>query len=190
MPLHESGRWEFLSRVEVSPTGTLVGYAAIFDVPTARQDQFPGTETIARGAFTQALADPNLAARATVDHSLATIGLLGTTAAGTLQLTQDEKGLKYEILLPNTQTGNDMRELVNRGDVQGASFLAKMDRSTIERTADGVVHHNFPQILDVCITAMPAYPETSVAARTSATPQSLRAQLASIRANVLLKEMK
>lgn len=182
----DQARWGFVSRVEVSATGTLVGYAAIFGVPTARQDQFPGTETIARGAFTKALNDPDLAARATVDHSLATIGLLGTTAAGTLKLTQDETGLKYEISLPNTQTANDLRELVNRGDVQGASFLAKMDRSTIERTADGVVHHNFPQLLDVCITAMPAYPETSVAARTSTTPQTLRAQLASIRAKVML----
>jgi hypothetical protein len=180
-----SNRWEFVSRAELSPEGKLVGYAAVFGVPTSKQDQFPGTETIARGAFTQALA-AGTNVRATVDHSTGTAGLLGTTGAGTLRLSQDDVGLRYEIDLPDTTTARDVAALVARGDVPGASFMARMDRSTIERTDAGVVHHNFPELLDICITAMPAYAETSVAARTS-TEQPLRAQLASIRARVMMK---
>lgn len=177
-----SNRWEFVSRAEVSPEGILSGYAAVFDVPTNKQDQFPGTETIARGAFSDALTlGSNV--RATVDHSTGTVGLLGCTQAGTLRLSQDEVGLRYEIDLPGTQTGRDIQALVQRGDVRGASFLARMNRGTIERTASGVVHHDFPELLDICITAMPAFVETSVAART-ASEQSLAGQLAMIRHRV------
>jgi hypothetical protein len=178
-----SNRWDFVSRAEVSPEGKLTGYAAVFGVPTSKQDQFPGTETVARGAFTEALkATGNV--RATVDHSMGTADLLGTTDAGTLRLSQDDVGLRYEIDMPDTTTARDLMALVARGDVHGASFMARMDRATIERTAAGVVHHNFPELLDICITAMPAYAQTSVAARTGL-ERTLRAQLASIRARVL-----
>ncbi len=183
-----SNRWEFVSRAEASAEGVLSGYAAVFDVPTSKQDQFPGTETIARGAFTEALKAPGNV-RATVDHSTGTAGLLGTTEAGTLRLSQDEVGLRYEIDLPDTSTGRDLAALVARGDVRGASFMAKMNPGTIERTAAGVVHRDFPLLLDICVTAMPAYVETTVAART-AQEQTLRAQLASIRARVMMKGTK
>jgi HK97 family phage prohead protease len=160
----------------------------VFGVPTSKQDQFPGTETIARGAFTEALKRPGNV-RATVDHSMGTAGLLGTTDAGTLRLSQDDYGLRYEVDLPDTATARDLAVLVARGDVRGASFMARMDRATIERTEAGVVHHNFPELLDICITAMPAYAETSVAARTGS-GQTLRAQLATIRARVMMRGSK
>lgn len=172
-------RWEFISRAAVSDSGTLHGYAALYDVPTTKQNQFPGTETIGRGSF-DAVLDLGEDVRATVDHSLSTIGLLGSRTAGTLRLTSDDTGLGYEIDAPDTQTGRDIRTLVSRGDVRGASFLAAMNRATIERTAGGVIHRSFNQLFDVCITAMPAYDETSVAARTAA-GHSLAAQLAAIR---------
>lgn len=181
-------RWEFVARAEMPAPGILSGYAAVFDVPTTKQDQFAGSEQIARGAFTQALAAPGNI-RATVDHSTGTPGLLGTTNAGTLRLSQDGYGLRYEIDLPDTALARDLACLVARGDVCGASFMARMDRTTIERTDTGVIHHNFPELLDICITAMPAYVETSVAARTSA-QQSLRAQTASIRARVMMRGIK
>jgi HK97 family phage prohead protease len=180
-----------VSRTEVSPAGTLVGYAAIFDMPTVRQDQFPGSETIARGAFTAALARADLAVRATVDHSPGTLGLLGTTDAATLKLSQDDRGLRYEITLPDTATARDLRELVGRGDVRGASFMASMDRSTIERTDSGVIHHNFPELIDICVTASPAYAQTSVAARTaSRNAARVRDQLIRARARSLGLEAK
>lgn len=178
-----SSRFEFISRAEVSDSGTLSGYAAVFDVPTTKQSDYPGSETIARGAFTKALGS-DLNVRATVDHGMGSVGLLGTTQAGTLKLSQDDVGLRYEIDLPDTSTARDVRALVARGDIRGASFMATVDRSTMERSSSGVVHRTFPMLLDICVTAMPAYSETSVAARTSS-QRSLRAQAASIRAKVL-----
>lgn len=179
--------YTLVSRAEVTDEGVLRGYAAVYGVPTSRQQQFRGTETIARGSFDQVLA----AMSSSTDDTLMTVDhnpslLLGRTSSGTLRLFSDDHGLGFELDVPNTSLGNDMREMVRRGDVKGASFLAAMDPSKIERTADGVIHRNFTRLVDVCLTAMPAYPETEVAARTEATPQSLRAQLASIRAHVLL----
>lgn len=183
-----SSRWDFISRADISPSGVLHGYAAVYDVPTTRQSQFPGTERIARGAFDRALAAGD-DVRATVDHSLGTIGLLGRTSNGTLRLSSDSHGLGYEIDIPDTSTGRDLRELVARGDVSGASVLAVMNRGTIERTASGVIHRDFTQLLDVTITASPAYLETEAMARTAG-EQTLQAQLASIRMRVFQERHK
>lgn len=173
-----------ISRAEITDSGALRGYAAVYDVPTDKQAQFNGTETIARGAFDAALAAQD-DVLFTIDHDPTL--LLGRTSSGTLRLFSDEHGLGYELDLPNTQRGQDTREMVKRGDLRGASFTAAMDRSTIERTASGVVHRNFTRLVDVCVTAMPAYVETDVAARSEGHGRSLRAQLASIRAHVLTK---
>lgn len=175
-------RWECLSRAAVSSSGQLHGYACVWDTPTTRQNQFPGTEQIARGAFDRALAAGD-DVRATVDHSLGTTGLLGRTSNGTLRLSSDKHGLGYEIDLPDTTTGRDIRELVARGDVRGASVLAVMNRAKIERTSSGVIHRDFNQLLDVTICAEPAYLETEAIARTAA-QQTLTAQLAAIRLRV------
>lgn len=175
--------WQCVSRAAVSPSGTLHGYAAAYGVPTTKQNQFPGTETIARGAFDDRLQDDVLA---NTDHNPSAATMLGRTSSGTLRLSSDDYGLGYEIDLPDTQAGRDLRTLVERGDIRGASFRAAMNMNTLERTASGVVHHGFNQLLDICITAVPAYDETDVAARFAAEQQSLRGQLAMIRHRVLL----
>jgi HK97 family phage prohead protease len=41
---------------------------------------------------------------------------------GSLKFEVDEYGVKYTVELPNTTTGNDVLELVRRGDVFGCSF--------------------------------------------------------------------
>ena len=48
--------------------------------------------------------------------------LLGRTKSGTLQLSVDEVGLKFRCELPNTTLGNDVMELVKRGDLSQCSF--------------------------------------------------------------------
>lgn len=174
-----ASRFDFVSRAALSPDGMLHGYAAIFNVPTTKQNQFPGTETIARGAFREVLARDDVLA--TVEHD--PTKLLGRTSSGTLRLSEDDYGLGYEIDLPDTQVGHDVRELVKRGDMRGASFLAAFNRSTMERSDTGVIHRSFNRLLDVTITAAPAYDETSALART-ATGHSLRGQLAVIRHRV------
>jgi HK97 family phage prohead protease len=174
--------YTFVSRAEVADSGLLVGYASVFGVPTTRQQQFAGTETIARGAYDACLSDDVVAL---VDHD--PTKLLGRSASGTLRLSSDDHGLRFEVDLPDTTLGRDVRELVRRGDLAGCSFSAAI--GDVERVDGGVVHRSFKRLVDVSVVTFPAYPETSVVAR-HATQQSLRAQLASIRASVLLKGMK
>lgn len=168
-----------ISRAALTESGILTGYAAIYGVPTNRQAQYAGTETIGRTAFDGLLGQDVVAL---VDHNPSM--LLGRTSSGTLRLASDEHGLAFELDLPDTQLGRDTRELVRRGDLAGCSFTAAV--GTVERTAGGVTHTAFTRLVDVSVVTSPAYPETSVVAR-NAQGQSLRAQLASIRAGVLMK---
>lgn len=166
----------FISRAEVTDTGALRGYAAVFDQPTTRQNQYAGAESIARGAFAGVLKDDVVA---TVNHDMSQI--LGRTASGTLRLDQDDHGLAFEVDLPDTQLGRDVRELVKRGDLRGMSFTAQV--GDVERAKDGVIHRQFKRLVDVSVVTAPAYEGTEVIAR-GASPNRVREQLVRARARV------
>lgn len=158
--------------------GVLSGLAAVFDQPTTRQDDYAGTETIARTAFDGLLAGDVVAV---VNHDPGQ--LLGRTASGTLRLQITREGLGFELDLPDTQLGRDVRELVKRGDLSGMSFSATV--GTVDRGKGGVTHRQFKALHDVSVVTMPAYLGTSVVAREAA-EQSLRAQLARLRHSALM----
>lgn len=147
--------------------GTLTGYAAVFNRHSQNLGGF--VEQVDPGAFTKSLADDvPVMARGNHDDAM----LLGTTWAGTLRLSVDGTGLRYEVDLPDTTAGRDFRELAARGDVKWSSFAFR----TIEDEW-GVTEQGFPlrtlravQLVDVAPVNSPAYLDTSVAAR------SLRAQ--------------
>lgn len=148
------------------------GYAAVYDQPTTRQDDYPGTEAIARGAFDAVLGGDVIA---TVNHDFGS--LLGRTSSGTLRLQSDDHGLSFELDLPDTQLGRDTRELVRRGDLQGMSFTAMPGE--VERVQGGVVHRTFDSLIEVSLVPIPAYPGTVVR---KAAQRSLREQLVRARA--------
>lgn len=137
---------------------TLVGLAAVYDAPTTRQRDFPGAESIARGAFDGVLGDDVVA---TVNHDMSQ--LLGRTSSGTLRLSSVEQGLRVELDLPDTQLGRDVRTLVARGDYAGMSFTAAL--GDVERVTGGVVIRSFKRLVDVSVVTSPAYVETNVAVR-------------------------
>jgi hypothetical protein len=83
-----------------------------------------------------------------------------------LSLTEDERGLRFDAELADTQEARDIYTLVQRGDVDQMSFAFRVIRQNwskdkTERTltevslADG----------DVSVVTYPAYPTTSVEAR-------------------------
>jgi HK97 family phage prohead protease len=95
----------------------LEGYAALFN---SRSENLGGfTETIAPGAFRASLKSRN-DIKLLWNHD--TGAVMGSTRAGTLALTEDERGLRVSATLPNTTHGRDAAELVKRGDVSGFSF--------------------------------------------------------------------
>lgn len=160
--------YTFMQRAAVEGN-TLVGLAAVYGVPTYRQADFPGHETIARGAFDGLLDDDVVAV---VNHDMTQ--LLGRTTSGTLRLASRDDGLHMSVDIPDTQVGRDTRVLVERGDFAGMSFTAAFGE--IEKVKGGVVHRTFSRLVDVSVVTSPAYRETSVAVR-NANPERVREQL-------------
>ncbi|WP_336661298.1 HK97 family phage prohead protease, partial [Enterobacter hormaechei] len=89
--------------------------------------------------------------------------LLGRTKSGTLVLSEDDTGLRFELTPPNTQLGNDVLELVERGDISGMSFGFRalkeawdIGQSPYLRTVTAA------ELREITVTSMPAYPESGV----------------------------
>ena len=94
---------------------SIVGYAAVYG---ALSDDLGGfRERIEPGAFAGVL-DSDV--RCLVNHDPSQV--LGRTRSGTLRLADEERGLRFECDLPDSPLGENVREAVRRGDVDGASF--------------------------------------------------------------------
>ncbi|WP_426954108.1 HK97 family phage prohead protease [Muricoccus radiodurans] len=142
----------------------LIGHAAIWDAPARIGGAF--TEVIRRGAFAACLArSPDV--RALQDHD--DTRLLGRTKAGTLELHEDDRGLAFTVLLPNTTVAGDLLELVQRGDASGCSFgFIAIREGWPARDHRELLAVDLVEISICC--APPAYPQTSVQARSLTKP--------------------
>lgn len=140
----------------------LAGHAAVFGQVAPIRG---GWEAIGRHAFDEVLerGDDVVALR---DHDPAL--LLGRTRSGTLRLGVDDDGLAFEVDLPDTAYAADVRELVARGDLAGASFGFLPGRDELGRAPDGKqlrTHTSVARLLDVSVVALPAYDGTDVLLR-------------------------
>lgn len=138
----------------------LAGYAATFGTPAAI-DGF--TETIRSGAFRRSLAGGS-DILALVDHD--PTRLLARTRSGTLRLSEDARGLAFDLDVPPTTLGNDVLAMAERGDLGGMSFgfrvAAGGDHWPDKRTRELCA----VELVEVSVVhAFPAYEGTSVAAR-------------------------
>ena len=136
----------------------LEGYAALFN---SRSENLGGfTETINPGAFRSSLKSRN-DVKLLWNHDSGAV--MGSTRAGTLTLTEDERGLKVSATLPDTTYGRDARELVRRGDVTGFSFGFSMPaRGGDEWNSDGTERVlKSVRLHEVSLVAFPAYPATN-----------------------------
>ena len=95
--------------------------------------------------------------------------ILARTASGTMSVSVDAKGLKYRFEMPNTTLGNDLLEMIRRGDISQSSFAF-----TVKETS--WVEEKYPipdlrkiikieEVYDVSPVTYPAYEGTSVQAR-------------------------
>lgn len=98
--------------------------------------------------------------------------------SGTLKLELDGTGLKIECELPKTDLGDEMLELVKRGDITGMSFAYSTDEDdsencvSYEHTGDKDgreqwVRHvkRIDAMYDVTVAANPAYTDTEISSR-------------------------
>lgn len=136
---------------------TLEGYAAVFNSET---DLGQFREVIRPGAFDDVMDND---VRALINHDPNLI--LGRTGNGTLELSTDERGLKYRVKLGNQQYARDFYESVKRGDISQSSFAFTIDEQSWneERTVRSV--DKVRQLLDVSPVTYPAYAAATVQAR-------------------------
>lgn len=153
-------------RDETTASRTIAGYAAKFE---CWSDPIMGwfREKIARGAFDDCdLSDVIMCFNHRDD------AILARTISGTLQLSVDDIGLRFSFEAPNTTLGNDMLELVRRGDVSKCSFRfgVMQDEWTYADEQNGLEADErtilkFSRVVDVALVVFPAYPNTEASVR-------------------------
>ena len=88
---------------------------------------------------------------------------------GSLKLLVDDRGLKYEFTAPNTVLGNELLEMLRRGDITSSSFAFTVSNDGERwQKRDGKYYRTITKIdrlYDVSPVYCPAYSETSVACR-------------------------
>lgn len=139
---------------------TAVGYCALYGSRTAIGDWF--TEEIRAGAFAKTLKEDDQ--RALVDHDTGRV--IGRRSSGTLRISEDKKGVKVEIDLPDTTDGRDLAVLLERGDISGMSFAMRVTKQEWDESED-IPHRTITEAVmyEASAVAFPAYPETELGLR-------------------------
>lgn len=138
------------------------GYAIVFDSESVDMGFI---ETISRSAITQEQID-NSDIFAFYNHNDEEVLARSVNGVGSLKLTVDEVGVRYEFEAPNTQRGDELLEHIKRGELFGSSFgfSLPIDGSG-ERweKLDGKYHRTITKIerlYEISPVFQPAYPST------------------------------
>lgn len=157
-------------RIESREDGSrmAVGYGAVFyragDSGTEYELWKGAVERIARGAFSEALNRPD-DVRGLFNHD--SDHLLGRLSAETLRLRADDRGLLYEIDLPDTQAGRDVATSIERGDLTGSSFAFVPEVVEWSEEEDREIRTiKSVRLYDVGPVTFPAYESSTTALRT------------------------
>lgn len=140
----------------------IVGYAAVYNRLSLDLGGF--REEILPGAFDKILnrqrGRQDVVALFNHDSNI----VLGRTSSGTLELSGDDKGLRYVVTPPVSRA--DVLELIQRRDVRGSSFAFTVDKSGegFRQGDDGKAVRQIREVsglYDVGPVLVPAYPSTS-----------------------------
>ncbi|SKB05129.1 HK97 family phage prohead protease [Sporosarcina newyorkensis] len=145
---------------EGKPT-TLRGYAAVFDQLSVPLYGF--REKIQKGAFAESLSKNNI--KALWNHN--SDFPLGSTNGSTLRLEEDERGLLFELDLPDNSWGRDAGVAIQRKDVDGVSFGFSVKKDSWDNTNPEQSIRTLVdvELIEISPTPFPAYPSTNVSAR-------------------------
>lgn len=151
---------------EAGSPARLVGYASVFNAWSEDLGGF--RERVQPGAFSNAVKTSDVRALINHDPSL----ILGRTKNGTLSVREDDTGLWMEVTLPDTQYARDLAESVKRGDIDQMSFGFSVLNDDWVWADDGTIRRTIIEVdrlYDVSPVTYPAYPQTSVSARSRVT---------------------
>lgn len=144
-------------------TSHIVGHGAVFN---RNSELLFGSfrEQIAPGAFDNVLNDD---VRALFNHDPNFV--LGRTLSGTLQVSIDAEGLRYDITPPDTPTVRDLVIApIKRGDISGSSFAFSVLDDEWREEDNGIILRtitNIGRLLDVSPVTYPAYPDAGTSMR-------------------------
>ena len=98
--------------------------------------------------------------------------ILARTTSNTLTLSVDDIGLLFSFTAPNTSLGNDMLELVGRGDINQCSFrFSVASDEWVYADEENKLQYDERTILklstlkDVSLVVFPAYKDTEASVR-------------------------
>lgn len=141
------------------------GYAAVYNEPSLPlafagiNGGKPFTERVKTGAFDVSLASNNV--QLLVQHD--PTRLVANSKSGLLSLKSDQRGLAFDVQLPDTTLARDVRALVEAGVMREMSFgfYVRSDQwNGSDRTLTQV------DLREVSIVEAGAYPQTSAESRT------------------------
>ena len=135
------------------------GYAAVFN---SDSKPLPFIERLRPGAFSKTLKEKS-ARRLFLNHN--TDIVLGSTKAGTLTLTEDDRGLLAEADLPDNEWGRPVADGIRRGDIDSMSFgFSKVRDEWPDPNHREVIEARLFEVS--IVTGFPAYEATSASVRT------------------------
>jgi HK97 family phage prohead protease len=142
----------------------IVGYAAIFEDESTNLGNFH--EVIKRNAITDDVIKKS-DIFACIDHDRSKVLARSRLGLGSLNLSIDERGLKYEFTLPNTPAGNELKSYLERGEITSSSFAFTVEKENWAKNGDTYMRsiEKVDRIYDVSPVFEPAYASTDVALR-------------------------
>lgn len=157
-------------RMAEGETPKITGYASVFyNGQAGTEYDIYGDgymiERIMPGTFDRAIREDDV--RGLFNHNAEKV--LGRTLAGTMTLSVDNTGLRYEITPPNTSTAAEVIELLKRGDVSGSSFAFLVTDSNPVRKEGGrrIMEITGVRLFDVGPVTYPAYTAATSMVRAS-----------------------
>lgn len=105
-----------------------------------------------------------------VDHDPSKVMARSRRGAGSLKLEITSRGLEFETEAPNTTLGNDMLEMLRRGDYSQCSFCFSLpvEDADVWYQENGETRREikkFERLWDVSVVYDPAYDQTYADAR-------------------------
>jgi HK97 family phage prohead protease len=140
--------------------GIITGYAARFNVWSEDLGFFK--EKIRAGAFSKTIGESDV--RCLFNHNPDLV--LGRSKNGTLELSEDNKGLVYSCKLPDTTYARDLQVSIERGDVTQNSFGFTTVKDEWNERGDKRELVEV-RLFDVSPVTYPAYPQTDVKVRSA-----------------------
>lgn len=132
----------------------ITGHGAVFNQEAEIWDGV--FEVVRAGAFLKTIQEADVRALKNHDPNY----ILGRNKAGTLQLSEDEVGLAYRILVdPNVSYANDLYSSLQRGDITQSSyaFLPVSERWTQREDGSELRELIAVQLFDVSPVTYPAF---------------------------------